>query len=123
MTTETEQAHRLLFVTEGEIGPELRRRRESLGLSVRQLASLAQVDRGRLSALESSDPAVRASTIGAVRSTLDRLEHEMGQTDTPDLVTNTIELPDGTKVTFVGPADGVAEAAAKFLASHSPRDT
>lgn len=121
MTTEVEQAHRLLFVTEGEIGPELRQRREALGLSVRQLASLAQVDRGRLAALESGDPAVRASTIGAVRSTLERLEHEMGE-DTPDLVTNTIELPDGTKVTFVGSADGVAEAASKFLASHG-KDT
>lgn len=117
MTTGTEQAHRLLFVTEGEIGPELKRRREALGLSVRQLASLAKVDRGRLGALERGEPGVRPSTIGAVRSALERLEQELGQ-DSPDLVTNTIELPDGTKVTFVGPADGVAEAAAHFLATH-----
>ena len=116
MTVMAERAPRVLYVTDGDIGRDIRMRREALGLSVRELALKATVDRATLTKLEAGDPTVRASTIGAVRTCLDRLEQEVGQ-DTPDLVTNTIELPDGTKVTFAGPADGVAEAASRFLSN------
>jgi transcriptional regulator with XRE-family HTH domain len=99
----------------GVIGKSIKDRREALGISLRELAKLTPVDRGRLSLLEKGDPAIGPTFIGAVTSTLERLELLVGQ-DTPDVVTSTIDLPDGTKVTFSGPADGVAEAATRFLA-------
>lgn len=59
-------------------GAEIQARRLRLGMSVKGLAEKAGIDRGRLAALEAGDANVRATTIGAVRSALLRLEHEMG---------------------------------------------
>ena len=48
---------------------------------------------------------------------MDRLEEEVsGPYDDSHQVTNLIELPDGTRVTFVGSAENVVEAASRFLA-------
>lgn len=54
-----------------------------MGLSVRQLAKEADVDRNRLAALESGDPHVRETTVSKVDAALTRLEQEMGMDDAP----------------------------------------
>lgn len=60
-----------------ELGGQLRDRRLRLGMSVRDLATEAHVDRGRLAALEAGEH-VRDTTLAKVRSALDRLEEEIG---------------------------------------------
>lgn len=69
-----------LYVVD-EVGRRLRERRIRMGISVRQLAEEADVDRGRLAKLEAGEPNVRPTTVGKVESTLARLEHEMGMDD------------------------------------------
>lgn len=80
----TLEAPRLLVVNR-RAGEDIKRRRAALGMSVSKLAEAAKIDRGRLSALEAGDSSVRASTIGAVESALDRLEAEIGM-DQPSAV-------------------------------------
>lgn len=63
-----------------ETGRQVRDRRLRMGMSVRQLAEEAGVDRGRLAALESGEE-VRDTTLAKVLSTLSRLEQEMGMDD------------------------------------------
>jgi transcriptional regulator with XRE-family HTH domain len=74
-----------------ETGRRLRDRRVRMGLSVRQLAEEARVDRARLAALEAGDPNVRATTIAKVDATLGRLEQEMGM-DEPATDGDTVEF-------------------------------
>jgi transcriptional regulator with XRE-family HTH domain len=57
---------------------QVRARRVRLGLSVKELALRAGVDRGTLASLEAGDERVRDRTFGAVERTLDQLETEMG---------------------------------------------
>lgn len=57
-----------------EVGRRIRERRTRLHMTVKELATRAGVDRGRLAKLEAGDPSVRATTIGAVESTLDEVE-------------------------------------------------
>ena len=63
---------------DAETGKRVQARRLALGMSVKKLAELAGVDRGRLAKLEDGDPSIRPATLGAVESALRRLEHEMG---------------------------------------------
>jgi transcriptional regulator with XRE-family HTH domain len=56
----------------------IRARRVSLGISAKELALRAGVDRGTLAALEAGDERVRDSTFGAVERALDVLEQEIG---------------------------------------------
>jgi transcriptional regulator with XRE-family HTH domain len=56
----------------------IRARRVSLGISAKELALRAGVDRGTLAALEAGEERVRDSTFGAVERALDALEQEMG---------------------------------------------
>lgn len=93
-------------------GEQVEARRKRLGMSKTQLAQEARVHRNSIAAIEAGTGG--RDKLMVVEATLDRLEEEVG-VDTPDLVTNTITLPDGTRVVFAGTADGVAEAAAKFL--------
>lgn len=103
------------FVGNTDLGQRLRTRRMALGLSVTALAKAAGVDRSRVSAAESG-AAIRSSTLGALEAALDQAEKFQaakggGQSD----VTSVLELPDGTRVTFIGPAENVVEAAQRFL--------
>jgi DNA-binding XRE family transcriptional regulator len=61
-------------VDNAEAGRRIRERRTRLRMTVKDLASRAGVDRGRLAKLEVGDPAVRATTIGAVEAALDEVE-------------------------------------------------
>lgn len=72
-----EAPHTLAAVTDAGVGENIRRRRTSLGVTVRALAERAGVDRGRLSAIEDGASA-RASTVGAIERALSDLEEEMG---------------------------------------------
>lgn len=67
-----------------EIGRRLRDRRVRMGISVRQLADEADVDRGRLAKLEAGEPNVRPTTVGKIDAALTRLEHEMGMDESND---------------------------------------
>lgn len=71
----------LSSVVTDETGRRLRDRRIRMGISVRQLADAAGVDRGRLAKLEAGDGHVRETTVGKVDAALTRLEHEMGMED------------------------------------------
>lgn len=105
------------WVTSGkDVGAAIRARRMALGLTAKALAAEAGVDRSRVTAVEDGD-AVRSSTLGAIDAALARLEEAMsGPYDAATgHITQTIELPDGTKVTIAGPMDNVVEAAERFL--------
>lgn len=112
--TVTVAAPRLLLVEahEGTPGQQVQSRRKALGMSAAELARQARVHRNTVTAIEKDDGG--RDKLAAVQATLGRLEEEVGM-DTPDIVTNRITLPDGTQVVFAGSADGVAEAAARFL--------
>jgi transcriptional regulator with XRE-family HTH domain len=59
-------------------GSRVRARRVKMGISVKELAMRAGVDRGTLSSLEADDDRVRDTTIAAIERALDLLEQEMG---------------------------------------------
>lgn len=112
----------------GTTGTEIKARRVRLGLSISELATEAKVDRSRISAIEAADPTVRESTIGAVRSALDRLELELGMDDAirtvgdpaEDLVEFVIEGNFGVRAVVKGPVrnlEALQEAAAKLIRS------
>lgn len=58
--------------------------------------------------------AVLPASLGAMEAALDRVEEEAGPPPEPEQAA-TVELPDGTRVTFTGSPAGVAEAAEMFL--------
>lgn len=64
----------LVPVDSAETGRRIRERRTRLGMTVKDLAARAGVDRGRLAKLEAGDPTVRTTTIGAVEKALDEVE-------------------------------------------------
>lgn len=70
-----------LLPVDDETGRRLRDRRVRMGISVRQLAEEADVDRGRLAKIEAGDSNARETTISKVDAALSRLEHEMGMND------------------------------------------
>lgn len=91
-------------------------RRERLGMSQRDLEKESGVNRATIAAVETGDRNVRAASVQVISATLDRIEQEIsGPYDAPEQVTNVIELPDGTRVTFVGSPENVVEAATRFL--------
>lgn len=59
-------------------GQEITRRRTALGMSVVALSEESGIYRDTVAKIEADAPGVRASSIGAVRSALDRLEEEVG---------------------------------------------
>lgn len=92
------------------VGGAIRARRAALGLSVKALAERAGVDRGRLAAIEEGASA-RSATIGALESTLSRLEEEMGGPYDSEhgLVTFRLRGNFGIDVTLQGPVDNLDE--------------
>jgi transcriptional regulator with XRE-family HTH domain len=93
------EATSVAAVTEGA-GQRIAERRTRLGLSVRALAQVAGVDRGRLAKIEDGTATnVRAATIGAIERALDELE---AQRETP--------LPEGVR-SIGDPADDLYEVA------------
>jgi transcriptional regulator with XRE-family HTH domain len=112
--------------TDAATGLDVERRRVRLGLSISALANEAKVDRSRISAIEAGDPSVRESTIGAVRSALARLEHEMGMDElarpignqADGLVEFVIEGNFGVRAVVKGPVsnlDALSAAAGKLV--------
>ena len=91
-------------------GARIRQRRERLGMSVRSLATEAGVDRSRIAAVESGQ-GVRAATVGAIESALDRLEEEVsGPYDSEHgVVTFRLKGNFGVDVTLQGPVDNLDE--------------
>jgi transcriptional regulator with XRE-family HTH domain len=91
----------------------IRDRRERLGMTIKDLAEEAQVDRGRLSALEAGASSPRPSTIGAVLRALERLEREMGLAGTSADDYDTVEFEVagnfGVRVVVKGPVRDRAE--------------
>jgi len=110
------------------VGDEIRERRVRLGMTVKDLAARAQVDRGRLSAIEDGTANARPSTIGAIEAALDQIEQEMGMNDPGtmsavgdpggDLVEFTIEGNFGVRAVVKGPVrdmDALREAVAQIV--------
>lgn len=102
------------FVGDVDLGKRIRARRMALGMSVTALAKTAGVDRSRVSAAENG-ASIRSSTLGAIEATLDRAERDRAARGNQADTTSVIELGDGTRVTFVGSAENVVEAAQRFL--------
>lgn len=59
-------------------GQEIKRRRTGMGMSISALSEASGVYRDTVAKIEADSPRVRSSSIGAVRSALDRLEEEAG---------------------------------------------
>lgn len=70
-----------------QTGERIQQRRARLGMSVRELATRAGVDRGRLAALEKGEGQARATTIALVETALDQLEAEMGYDESDKIAT------------------------------------
>ena len=66
------------------VGERIRQRRTRMGISVRDLAKKAGVDRGQLAKLESGEARSRATTVALIETALDQLEQELGM-DAPDV--------------------------------------
>jgi transcriptional regulator with XRE-family HTH domain len=62
-------------------GRALRERREAMGMSLREFADKAGLNRGTVANVEAGE--ARGTSVSAVRSALGKLEHEMGM-DLPD---------------------------------------
>jgi transcriptional regulator with XRE-family HTH domain len=95
------------------IGRRLRDRRIRMGLSVRQLAEAAAVDRASLARLEADDGGVRETTIGKVDKALARLEAEMGM----DAPVGDVEKPIEFRVSMPNGADVVVSGSVRDLAT------
>lgn len=104
--------------TKDEERADIKARRERLGMSQRALEKESGINRATIASAERGGN-VNSSSVRSIQAALDRIEREIsGPYDTAEQVTNTMELPDGTRVTFVGSPSNVAEAAARFLAQH-----
>ena len=105
----------------GQLPPRalrLSQRMDRLGLGNRELGRLSGVSRNTIAKARAGDST--ATTYGKLEKTLDEFEHETGA-DEPDQLVATIDLADGTRVTFRGiTPEEAARAAAEFLASHNP---
>lgn len=113
MTTR-KRAPKVSAVTQDSAGQAARRRREALGLSVRQMEAEAGIGRATISRIENDDPKVEGFTRERLMRALDKLEKRFG-TDDPERVLSRVQLPDGTVIVFEGTPDGVAEAVADYL--------
>lgn len=115
VATLEQSAHTVPFVGDIDLGKRIRARRVALGMSVTGLAKAAGVDRSRISAAESG-ASIRSSTLGAIETALEQAEkgRVTGGTEGRAGVTSHLELPDGTRVTFIGSAEDVADAARRF---------
>lgn len=71
-------------VVDNEVGERIRQRRTRMGISVRDLAERAGVDRGQLGKLEKGEAQSRATTVALIETALDQLEQELGM-DAPDV--------------------------------------
>lgn len=111
---------------DAETGKRVQARRLALGMSVKKLAELAGVDRGRLAKLEEGDQSIRPATLGAVESALRRLEHEMGMDEvrpvgdpSQGLVEFTVTGSHGVSAVVKGPVkdlEALQAAVAKLVA-------
>lgn len=112
-----------LTPVDSAMGRRVAERRNRLGISQRQLAIKAKVDRETLKKLEDGNPRTRETTVQVVLATLDALEHEM-EMDRPDatdadLVEYVVKVPGGTaEVTVRGrlsSADDLEERVARLI--------
>lgn len=88
-------------------GEAIQARRKALGLTVKDLAERAGVDRGRVAAIEAGAKA-RSSTLGALDAALTQLEDEMsGPYDRPGMVTFQLKGNFGVEATVRGPVENV----------------
>lgn len=111
MVIMNEQSHTLVSMGTEQAGAAIKRRRTALGLSVKALAERAGVDRGRLAAIEDGASA-RSSTIGALETALNEIEHETsGPYDdaTGGLVTFRLSGNFGVDVVVQGPVEHISE--------------
>lgn len=100
-------------------GELARARREALGLSKRRAAQATGVSRPTIDKVEDDDPTADELSVSRLMAAYARLENRDPE---PVEIVNVIELEDGTRVTFTGSPDGVAEAAARFIAEHRGRE-
>ena len=107
-----ERPHKVQPVADDEgAGESIRERRKALGMTVKALADLAGVDRGRLAKIEAGANA-RDATVGAIEATLRRLEEEVsGPYDNGErgLVTFNLSGDFGVEVTVKGPVENLDE--------------
>lgn len=96
---------------EAQRGINVGQRAERLGISVRELSDKAGVSRGATSRAVAGE-VVRGATLGQLEATLDQIEAEIhGERMNDEERVTTVELPDGTRVTFKG---GSASEAVEF---------
>ena len=75
-----------LGVADTEVGKRIQERRTRMGLSAREFAERAGIDRGQLAKIEKGESRPQAATLGQIETALDRLEQELGM-DAPDVHT------------------------------------
>lgn len=95
-------------------GEALKARMDAIGISKREFAERAEIDRGTLDRVLADDPSVTTRTLGKVEQQLAALEDEMGMAESGHLVVSSVTVGDAV-VTVRGSAADVAEAVRKIL--------
>ena len=94
-------------------GLRLAQRMDRLGLSASDLEELTGVDRESIA--RAREGRSQAKTYGRLEAALERVETGIGP-DEPDAMIATVDLADGTRITFKGVTpEEAARAAAEFL--------
>lgn len=85
-----------------------------IGISKREFAERAGLDRGTLNRALANDEKVGDRTWSRIEGALDRLEDEIGMAESGQTVTSTIEFR-GARITMAGSPADVAEAIRQVL--------
>lgn len=96
-------------------GDSARSRIAGIGISKREFADRAGLDRGTLERALSDEANVSARTWARIENQLTALEDEMGMSDAAGVVTSTVTIGEAT-VTVRGSAADVAESVRRILA-------
>lgn len=99
-------------------GAGTRARIDAIGISKREFADRADLDRGTLDRALSDDPKVSARTWAKIENLLVALEDELGMAESGHLVVSTVTIGD-TAVTIRGTSQDVADTLRQILDSSS----
>lgn len=95
-------------------GAAIRERMDAIGISKREFAEQAGIDRGTLDRVLGDDEKVSPRTWRKVESRLAALEDEIGMAESGRMVTSTVTVGDAV-VTVRGASEDVAAAVRKIL--------
>lgn len=95
-------------------GQAIRRRITAVGITDKEFASRAGIDRSTVKRATDDDPKLNGVTKSKIERALDDLEDEIGMAESGRMVTSTV-IYEGARFTFQGTPEDVAVAIRKML--------